>query len=118
MRIYRSDALRNAVVEDHLWCIDVVICNNRALMVAAHLDYEDVYQWLAIRLIRAVTKFEPEKGKLEQYILKQLQFEIDNCKSSQRMYGFTDAPRDLRGMMVSVEQLMEKSPDWETEIVA
>ena len=39
MRIYRSDALRNAVVEDHLWCIDVVICNNRALMVAAHLDY-------------------------------------------------------------------------------
>lgn len=49
-----SVAQRNAIVVEHLWCINAVIRQNRALMRTAGLDYDDVYQQLAIRLIRAV----------------------------------------------------------------
>lgn len=39
-----SIAQRNAIVEDHLWCIDSIIQKNRPLMRAARLEYDDVYQ--------------------------------------------------------------------------
>ena len=45
-------AQRNALVEKYLWCIDTVIRKNRPLMRAARLEYDDVYQQLALRLIR------------------------------------------------------------------
>lgn len=52
-----SIAQRNAIVEDHLWCIDSIIQKNRPLMRAARLEYDDVYQQLAIRLIKAVAGY-------------------------------------------------------------
>ena len=48
---------RNAIVEDHLWCIDSVIRQNYTLIKAARLDLDDVYQTLALRLIRAVAGY-------------------------------------------------------------
>lgn len=48
---------RNELVEKYLWCIDTVIRKNRPLMRAAHLEYDDVYQQLALRLIKAVAGF-------------------------------------------------------------
>ena len=51
-----SIAQRNAIVEANLWCIDSVIRQNRPLMRAARLEYDDVYQQLALRLIKAVTR--------------------------------------------------------------
>ena len=54
-----SIAQRNAIVEANLWCIDSVIRQNRPLMRAARLEYDDVYQQLALRLIklwRAMTR--------------------------------------------------------------
>lgn len=118
MCIYESVALRNAVVEENLWCIDAVIRANYALMRAAHLDYDEVYQWLALRLIRAVANFDPEKGILRQHIFAQLQYELLSCKGSNRKYGFTEAPWDLRGAVVSMERLAECDPDWELMIAA
>ena len=44
-----SIAQRNAIVEANLWCIDSVIRQNRPLMRAARLEYDDVYQQLALR---------------------------------------------------------------------
>lgn len=118
MCIYESVALRNAVVEENLWCIDAVIRANHALMQAAHLDYDDVYQWLALRMIHAVATFDPSKGVLRQHIFAQLHYELLNCKGSQRRYGFADAPWDLRGAVVSLECLAESDPDWELRIAA
>lgn len=63
-----SIAQRNAIVEANLWCIDSVIRQNRPLMRAAQLEYDDVYQQLALRLIKAVAGYDPEKGRLEQHI--------------------------------------------------
>ncbi|MFR8333611.1 MAG: hypothetical protein ACLU9S_15670 [Oscillospiraceae bacterium] len=89
-----SVAQRNAIVVEHLWCINAVIRQNRALMRTAGLDYDDVYQQLAIRLIRAVAGFDPDKGKLEQHIFAQLKFELLNCKTPYRLCGMTGLPKD------------------------
>ena len=35
---------RNRIVEEHLWCIDSVMRKNHALIRAALLEYEEVYQ--------------------------------------------------------------------------
>ncbi len=102
-----SIAERNRIVEKNLHHIDKTIRRNRAMIKAAHLDRDDVYQQLALRLIRAVAGFDPEKGSLEQHIAAQLQYEILNCKSSQSRYGFTQAPYDLRGAVVSLEACSE-----------
>ncbi len=98
-----SIAERNRIVEEYLYCIDRTIRRNYVLMKAAHLDHDDVYQQLAIRLIRAVEGFDPQKGDLEQHIRAQLQYEMLNCKDSRRRYGLTGAPYDLRGAVVSLE---------------
>lgn len=100
---------RNRIVEEHLYCIDRIIRRNSPLMRAAHLDYDDVYQDLAIRLIRCVSGFNPEKGELEQHIMAQLQYEMLNCKDSRHRYGFTAAPRDLRGAVISLNAFREDS---------
>ena len=57
-------AQRNALVEKYLWCIDTVIRKNRLLLRAARLEYDDVYQQLALRLIRAVAGFDPQRAIL------------------------------------------------------
>lgn len=109
---------RNRIVEEYLWCIDRVIRQNWHLIEAAHLDRGDVYQDLAIRLIRAVAGYDPKKGKLEQHILSQLRYELLNCKSAQKRYGFKDAPYDLRGVVISLDALADGDPDWEIHIAA
>ena len=109
---------RNRIVEEYLWCIDRVIRQNWHLIEAAHLDRDDVYQDLAIRLIRAVAGYDPQKGKLEQHILSQLRYELLNCKSAQKRYGFKDAPYDLRGVVISLDALADGDPDWEIHIAA
>lgn len=88
---------RNALVLAYLWCIDSVIRQNYSLVQAAHLDREDVYQSLALRLIYAVGRYRPGAQSLKGYIFSQLKYELLNCRSAQRRYGFCNAPYDLRG---------------------
>ena len=102
---------RNHVVEQYLYCIDRVIRRNWALMRAACMEYDDVYQQLAVRLIRCVDSFDPEKGNLEQHICAQLNYELLNCKRPHRLTGITGAPKDFRkGNIISLEALSEDSP--------
>ena len=75
-------AQRNALVEKYLWCIDTVLRKNRPLMRAAGLEHDDVYQQLALRLIRAVMSYDPEKGDLEQHIFAQLRMELQKTAHS------------------------------------
>jgi hypothetical protein len=88
---------RNRIVEEHLWCINSVMRKNHALIRAARLDYEEVYQQLALRLIRAVETFDPDKGVLRIHILAQLKYELLSCKTPCRLYGITYAPADFCG---------------------
>ena len=94
---------RNELVVSHLDCIDRVMRRNRLLIQAAHLDRDDVYQNLAIRLIHAVERYQPGPMSMKSY-----------------MYGFHSAPYDLRNASVSLEALSVSDPYWESkyEIVA
>lgn len=90
-----SIAERNRIVEEYLPCIDAVIRQNHALIRAAHLEYDDVYQDLAICLILCIEQFDPEKGSLHRYIRNRLnnelyhQQEIRNLKNHARNFdGF------------------------------
>ena len=110
---------RNAIVENHLWCIKAVMKQNRSLIRAAKLDTDDVYQQLAIRLIKAVAGFDSQKGTLQQHIFAQLKYELLNCKSAYRLCGLTGAPKEYRKKdMVSLDALSENSPLYEGTVAA
>ena len=105
-----SYELRNRVVEEHLHCIDTVIRQNWTLIQAAHLERDDVYQQLAIRLIRCVDTYDPAKGELKKRIYAQLKYELLNCKEVRRLTGITGAPKDFRrGKVVSLDAIREDS---------
>ena len=110
---------RNKVVEQNLSMIDTVMRRNAVLIQAAHLDWDDVYQQLALRLIRAVETFDPRKGELGAHLYSQLHFELLSCKSSYRQYGITGAPRDSRECrVVSMDALQETGDRFEYGLAA
>lgn len=110
---------RNELVEKYLWCIDTVIRKNRQLLRSTHLEYDDVYQQLALRLIKAVAGFDPQKGTLQQHIFAQLKYELLNCKSACRLCGLTGAPKEYRKRdMVSLDALSESDPLYERAMAA
>ena len=92
---------RNRIVEEQLWCIKAVIKQNRALIDAARLDRDDVYQDLSIRLIRAVGTYDPDKGALKQHIFHQLRYGLRRCAAPYRTTGMTGAPRGFRGSEIA-----------------
>ena len=92
-----SIAERNKIVEEHLWCIKAVIKQNRELIRVTHLDYDDVYQQLAERLIRAVGTFNLNKGDFLKYIFHQLHYELLDMKTPRALCGITKAPAEFRG---------------------
>ncbi len=114
-----SIATRNAIVEANLHLIDKVMRRNCALIRAAHMDRDDVYQQLAVRLIKAVDSFDPEKGALEQHISAQLQYEMLSCKRPYRLHGLTGLPVNYRGsQIISFESIRDGSRDADALLAA
>ena len=116
-----STEQRNALVEEHLWCIDAVIRQNWSLICGAHLERDDVYQSLATRLIRAVERYDPAKkdgGSLKGYIFMSLRYEMRTCGSSRAQYGFRDAPHYLPHAVTPISALEESDPYWQMKIAA
>ena len=112
---------RNFLVQEYLWCIDSVIKQNYSLIKAAHLDRDDVYQSLAMRLIRAVELYDPDNkaGKtLKGYIFMSLRYEMRSCSSARTQYGFRDAPHYLPHAVTPISILEESDPHWEMKIAA
>ena len=54
----RDRELRNKLVEDHLYMVDILIKK----YLGKGVDYDDLYQVGAMALISAVERFNPEKG--------------------------------------------------------
>jgi hypothetical protein len=81
---------------------------NARLISAAGLEDDDVFQQLAVRMIRAVENYDPDKGKdLEQHIFAQLQYEVLNCKDAAKLYGIKGAPYGARDLTVSLDAMAE-----------
>ena len=73
-------------------------------------DEGDVYQQLAIRLIKAVAGYDPDKGNLQQHIFAQLKYELLNCKAAFRLCGMTGAPRGFqKSDIISLDIVSENS---------
>ena len=114
-----SYELRNRIVEEHLHCIDTVIRQNWTLIKAARLERDDVYQQLAIRLIRCVDAYDPAKGELKKHIYAQLKYELLNCKEVRRLTGITGTPKDFRrGNIISINAIREDSELYQEYLTA
>ena len=50
--------LRNQIVEDHLYMVDILIRK----YLNKGVDYDDLYQVGALALVQAVERFDPSKG--------------------------------------------------------
>ena len=97
---------RNALVEDHLWCINSFMEKNRKLVKATGMEHDDVFQQLALRLIKAVAGY-------------QFKYELLNCKSAYRLCGITDAPKEFRkGNIISLDSITGDSEMCEQTKVA
>lgn len=84
---------RNRIVEENLPMIDKVIRHNWALVKAARLDYNDVYQDLAIRLICCVENFDPIGERSTPTFTHS---SSKNCWAPRKLTGVADAPTDFR----------------------
>lgn len=111
-------AQRNALVEEHLYCIANVMRSHRGMIRAAHLDPDDVYQQLALRLIKAVGNFDPQKGDLETHIHAQLRHELQRCASAYRRFGITDAPKNMEDKVISFENYRDRTAEREMALAA
>lgn len=105
-----SIAQRNSLVDKHLWCIDYVIGKNHYIYKAAKMEYDDVYQQLAIRLIKAVAGYNPSKSTLTRHILAQLKYELLNLKNARDICGITNVPSNFdRNNVISMSDFDEGS---------
>ena len=98
-----SIAQRNALVEEYLPCINAMMQHERKTIRSARLDPEDVYQQLALRLIKAVGNYDPDKGDLKVHIMAQLRCELRDCLHPDLRSGMTDTPADFFGKVVSLD---------------
>ena len=78
------------------------------------VDPDDVYQSLAVRLIRAVNSYDPCKGYLKEYILSQLKREMVRIRSTQTVYGLTQAPANIGSTIVPLTIAAQRESYWET----
>lgn len=96
-----------------------VACSLRVPSNSNDLKYDDVYQQLALRLIKAVAGYDPEKGRLEQHIFAQLKYELLSCRSAYRLCGMTGTPHSFRkSHIISIDALSEDSSLYEEALAA
>ena len=90
-----SAAERNEYVLAHLWCIDSLLRQHDAWVRAARMDREDIYQELALRLIRTVELYRPGKAEsLKNYIFMHLRYALLNCGGA-RAFKEEEPHRDI-----------------------
>ena len=54
---------RNKIFMEHLDLINRTIYRNRLLLYALHLDWDDVYQELAIAALQAIDTFDAQRSE-------------------------------------------------------
>ena len=80
-----SIAQRNRVVEENLCCINTVLRRNRRWVRHIRLEYDDLYQNLALCLILSVEEYDSSFGPLRPYLYRQLREELRNIPKPYRL---------------------------------
>ena len=88
-----------------------MIWQNETLVVGAHLDPDDVYQSLAVRLIRAIDRYDPTKSmaSVKTFAMKNVEAHIKKSFAYFRCRGLGGAAaRNLEsGVVVSLDFMLE-----------
>lgn len=86
-----------SLFEEHKNLIQKTMWRNHLLLSALHLEDEDVAQQLAITLLLAIRRFDPDRSEsLTAYLRYSLQYEILNIKRRFKPHGITGVPKGHR----------------------
>lgn len=81
---------RNAIFMENEGMIQRTIRRNWPLIVALHLERDDVYQELAVAVLNAIDSFDPMRSEcIRTHIWMQLQYAILSIKRRYRPSGLT-----------------------------
>jgi len=85
---------RNALFEAKKNLIDRTVKKHRSLIRGAHLDEDDVRQELAIRLLKALEDYDPERcSNIDAYIALMLRYRLMHLRNNSKRHGIPKAPR-------------------------
>ena len=99
----RDIALRNQLVEDHLYMVDILIRK----YIGKGIEKDDLYQVGAMALIKAVERFDPDKGfKFSSYATPTILGEI---RKHFRDRGWSvRVPRSLKELAIALPDVKDK----------
>lgn len=81
-----SVAERNRIVEENIGCVDKLLHRYRRLWEQVHLEVDDLYQDLALRLVLAVDAYRTDKGPFHPYLRDQLLEELLRNKEIRKLH--------------------------------
>jgi len=96
---------RNEIFMDNADMIRRVMRRNWPLICAMRLDWDDVYQELAIAALNAIDTFDPMRSEcIQAHIWMKLQYAVLTIKRQYRPCGLTGYGSQPRPVVVSLEQ--------------
>lgn len=96
---------RNEIFMDNEGMIHRVMRRNRSLICAMRLDWDDVYQELAMAALNAIETFDPMRSEcIQAHIWMKLQYAVLTIKRQYRPCGLTGFGKRPRPVVVSLEQ--------------
>lgn len=95
---------RNEIFMDNEGMIRRVMRRNWALICAMRLDWDDVYQELAMAALSAIETFDPTRSEcIQAHIWMKLQYAVLTIKRQHRPCGITGQNK-VRTVVVSLDQ--------------
>lgn len=96
---------RNEIFMDNEGMIHRVMRRNWPLIRAMHLDWDDVYQELAMAALNAIETFDPMRSEcIQAHIWMKLQYAILTIKRQYRPCGLTGFGKQPRPVVISLDQ--------------
>ena len=96
---------RNEIFMDNEGMIRRVMRRNWALICAMRLDWDDVYQELAMAALSAIETFDPTRSEcIQAHIWMKLQYAVLTIKRQHRPCGLTGFGNRERPVVVSLDQ--------------
>lgn len=119
MKNQYSIAQRNAIVEANLCKIEELTRKYDKKLKAAHLDEDDVFQQMVLRLIHAVDTYDPDRGELDTHITAQLRYELLEMRKPGGLMDRASISENFRGpKVIPFDILQEDAAFYEMPEVA
>lgn len=107
---------QNALFLQYMNLIPKAIHGSWGYLTAYNLDKEDVYQHLAVVMLRAIQMHDPRKGELDRYLRRFLRLEIKQYALAHRLGGIKGVPLGYRLNFSSVDALAESGVQFRADM--